>query len=966
MASASGAAAHRSPSPTLDPALVAELARLPDTSSRTRFLARHPRLRHPAVVEQLAEAVREHVRVDVHEAAELSDVAVLIAKSVGTRDAMARALRAQANARWFLHDLNAAVDLFNEAAGLFEAVGDKAELGRTLSSSIQSHILLGDYTGALDAADRARAIFAAIGDNRRLARLDINVANIFHRQDRLVEALETYERAYERLLPHQDVEGIGVALHNMSVCLIVLNDFERARSTYQRLCEHCTRAGMPVLVAQADYNIAYLHYLRGNYSRALDMLRATRAACHKTGDRYHAALCNLDQSDIYLELNLSAEAQEMAHEAAAQFEALGNGYESARSLANLAIAAGQQHELVRAQELFKQARTRFEGERNAVWPSVIDLYQAVVLCNAGRYFEARHLCTEALSFFRKSGLHSKTILCHLLLARVALHIGEIDAALDACRCALARAEAIEAPVLEYQACFLEGQIAEAAGDRTRAYETYQAARARLEGLRSVLWGDELKIAFMTSKVAVYERLVDLCLQRGDAGATAHEIFDYIEQAKSRSLRDLFVERVQIGRPQDGGQSELVRQIRTLREELNWYYHRVELEQLGADTQSPSGLNHLHAQLREREKTFIKILREMPSGDREAAGLRDTTAVTPDELRAAMDADTALVEYFAIGDRVLAAVLTRGDLRVVPLTTATRVRQLLRLLQFQLSKPQYGAEYLTMVEDDQQLDTVQAHLGDLYEELLAPLAIGQYTRWIVVPYDFLHYVPFHALFDGRAYVSESTAISYAPSASVYALCLQRPASTATRTLALGVPDARAPFILEEVQAVAETLPHCDLRVGDEATAEVLRRLGPASRIVHLATHGRFREDNPLFSGVRLGDAYLMLHDLYELHIPADLVTLSGCGTGLQTLAAGDELLGLTRGLLAAGARSVLVTLWNVDDRSTAEFMKSFYRSLESGGDLAAAVQDAMAELRRQRPHPYYWAPFTLVGADRRPG
>src|SRR5207237_223985 len=149
---------------------------------------------------------------------------------------------------------------------------------------------------------RARAIFAALGDERRLARVDINVANVLHRQDRLVEALDAWERAYERLLPFQDVEGIGVVLHNIALCLIVLNDFERALATYNRARAHAERAGMPVLVAQSDYNIAYLYFFRGEYSRALEMLRTTRIASKKAGNSYRGALCILDQSDIYLEL----------------------------------------------------------------------------------------------------------------------------------------------------------------------------------------------------------------------------------------------------------------------------------------------------------------------------------------------------------------------------------------------------------------------------------------------------------------------------------------------------------------------------------------------------------------------------------------------------------------------------------------------------------------------------------------
>jgi CHAT domain-containing protein len=131
-------------------------------------------------------------------------------------------------------------------------------------------------------------------------------------------------------------------------------------------------------------------------------------------------------------------------------------------------------------------------------------------------------------------------------------------------------------------------------------------------------------------------------------------------------------------------------------------------------------------------------------------------------------------------------------------------------------------------------------------------------------------------------------------------------------------------------------------------------------VHIATHGYFRQDNPMFSAIGLGDSQLNLFDLYQLNLPAELVTLSGCGTGLNVVVGGDELLGLKRGLLYAGAEGVLLTLWDVNDQSTAEFMKLFYTRMKTSRNKAEALQSAMREIREAYPHPFYWAPFVLVG------
>jgi len=208
--------------------------------------------------------------------------------------------------------------------------------------------------------------------------------------------------------------------------------------------------------------------------------------------------------------------------------------------------------------------------------------------------------------------------------------------------------------------------------------------------------------------------------------------------------------------------------------------------------------------------------------------------------------------------------------------------------------------------------------------------------------------------------DSYAVSYAPSAAVYALCHREGGKPSKGSLILGVPDAQAPLIKDEVEAVHRILPESELFLGEAANHELFLRKAPSSRLIHIATHGSFRPDNPMFSGIRLGDAYLHLYELYHMQLSAELLTLSGCATGLNVIAAGEELLGLIRGALYAGARSLLLTLWDVNDRSTAQFMTSFYRRLQTSTTKAEALAEAAREVREQYPHPYHWAPFVLVG------
>jgi CHAT domain-containing protein/tetratricopeptide (TPR) repeat protein len=940
--------------------LIAELGQLSSEAARRKFLARHKSLVRKETVEQLAQLVVQRVRVSTQEALQLAEAAVLIAKRLRRKDVLPLGLRAMANALYSSGDYRAAIAHHQQAFQLYESLGNWNEAARTLSSSIQPMILVGEYDQAFRAAERAREIFTGLNDPWRLARLEINVGNIYHRQDRFEESISHYERAYMGMMPYKDTEAIAVVLSNMAVCLISLNDFPRALAAYQGARSFCQQNNMPLLVAQADYNIAYLYYLRGEYSRAIEALYAARRACESTGDAYHFALCHLDLSDIYLELNLSEEAREIAHEGFLRFEKLGMGYEAAKTLANEATACGQQGKTVQALECFTKAREMFAREKNLVWPWLIDLYQGLLLFREGRYFEARRLCHAAASFFDQSSLVGKAALAHLLLARIALQVGDSAEAQLQTDESFARLNTIQTPVLAYQAHLLQGQIAQARNDRQAARQSYLEARKALETLRSRLQAEELKISFVKNRMQVYEALVDLYISGGGTDTSAEEAFACMEAAKSRSMIEMIFQSGQSLPLGDAGQSDLVRRIRDLREELNWYYHRIELEQLHPEEKSHQRLESLQEKAQSHEKELLRTLRELPAHERENATLEAPADFSLAKLQANLPPDATLIEYFSAGDRLVAAVISRTEIRIQPVTVLSRAAHFLQLLRFQLSKFRMGSEYVRRFEEPL-LRATLSHLESLYDELIAPLRpFFQGRHLIFVPHGPLHFLPFHALRNGDEYLCDTFTISYAPSATIFSWCQEKPASSSQSSLVFGIADERAPQILHEAESVAALLPQVSLHLGEQATSAVLREKGPHSGLLHLATHGIYRQDNPMFSGIRLGDGYLNLYDLYQMRLDARLVALSGCATGMNFVAAGDELLGLQRGLFSAGATTLLLSLWDVHDQSTAQLMQHFYRHYISNGDMAMALQRAMQELRRQNPHPYFWAPFVLVG------
>jgi CHAT domain-containing protein len=365
-------------------------------------------------------------------------------------------------------------------------------------------------------------------------------------------------------------------------------------------------------------------------------------------------------------------------------------------------------------------------------------------------------------------------------------------------------------------------------------------------------------------------------------------------------------------------------------------------------------------VRTLERQLMGSLDEVGRTDQEFSTLQSGRAAALDEIRASLPADTLLLEYYQARGRYYVCVVRRDSLDVVPLAPAFDVHRLLRLLQFQISKFRLGPSYIEAFAE-QFRTAAEVHLAELHAALIAPVRDRLHaSHLVIVPHDVLHGLPFHALNDGRRFLVDEFTLSQAPSATVYRLCRNKPRSAAGAALIMGLPDEHTPFIAEEVEAIATVLPNAQVFMGEEATLERLQTSGIDSRFVHIATHGQFRADNPMFSSIRLGDGPVGAYDLYQLRISAELVTLSGCSTGRSVVAGGDEVLGLVRGLLYAGARAVLLTLWDTHDRTAAEFMKMFYAQMAGGWTMARAAQHAMWEIRDRYPHPFYWAPYTLIG------
>jgi CHAT domain-containing protein len=338
-----------------------------------------------------------------------------------------------------------------------------------------------------------------------------------------------------------------------------------------------------------------------------------------------------------------------------------------------------------------------------------------------------------------------------------------------------------------------------------------------------------------------------------------------------------------------------------------------------------------------------------------------------EVQSALDEGSALLEFGTIGDELLAWVLTPGEVRVFrDMASRRAVEQAVTRIQFQLARSMRPGA-LDGPRGARSRDETRRELGLLWDMLLHPIreAIAGAQRIVVVPHGPLHCVPFHALWNGSEFWIEHAVIGYAPSASIWAGLRKRTHRATSRSaLVIGVADEVAPRIEAEAREVAGILPAADLLVGSGAAASTVCSTAGGQSVIHFACHARFDRDLPHASGLRLADRWLTLRDIFGLRLSADLVTLGACDSGRSLVQAGDELVGLLRAFLAAGASCVLASLWPVQDDFSVALFRDLYRISNSdatpNSDPASYLRDVQLARLSDGVHPVLWAPYFAVG------
>jgi CHAT domain-containing protein len=542
-----------------------------------------------------------------------------------------------------------------------------------------------------------------------------------------------------------------------------------------------------------------------------------------------------------------------------------------------------------------------------------------------------------------------------------------------------------------------GDIYRQTGRPAEAIPHYERAVQQIESTRSVLQSENYRQSFFEGGLSAYFSMIE---SLGESGK-ADDAFSFSERARSRSFLDLL-----------GSKMQLSRVAGSLRDDETALQERVAAIKatLGGDGGEDSEVSNrgaLRKQLAEAETAYGNFLSRVRKENKEQASLMSVEPLTLKQVQELLEPGVAMLEYFVTNQSVMLWIVQKD--KVASTSIPLRREQL-------LSQVTAYREAITELAEKEKFATLAQELYNILIQPALPHIKGK--ELLIIPHDVLHYLPFQALLapNGK-YLIEDYPINYLSSASLMQFTQEKRKARGELTkilaeggkvLTFGNPDLgdlamALKFAGIEAKEIKSLYPQSTIYLEKEATEERAKALIGNSDIIHFASHAELNEDDPLASAIRLAksdkeDGRLEVREIFGMDLKASLVVLSACETGLGKLSSGDELVGLTRAFIYAGTPSVVASLWNVEDSSTAQLMASFYKNLKTMTKVEALRQAQLNLIRgnvnsellarrgiggvgrlgevptakpAEKPlspdsvsistsHPFFWAPFILVG------
>jgi CHAT domain-containing protein len=942
----------------------------------------------------------------------LAELLVFFGDHIQHLSSHALGLKARGDALVQIGHFQTAIECLDAAGEEFLRMGDEGNWARSRMSWIMASESLGRVEEALQEAERARNVFERLGEHYWAGNIASNTAIILDHLGRYQDAIRLYEQArsiYPILTDQREVDikrNIAIVELNEAISLSWLGKFDEAAHLQQKAYNSFLVLGETGLVVFIEIDMANLAYTQGYYGQALLRYLHVRDTLVQddsdtsTNPMLLAEL-KLRMANCLTKLNRAQAACQLVEEAVVTYKQIGTSRQTSNALREYASTLRASGRLQEALTALKEALKLFHhgGFDHFIFATKLqeaeillemdDLDQAHKLAQQIKeQVEAQHFVTRSIrasliivqALFKKADRAEK-LQDNITQARL------LEEAIYLAKQIVLQARRHNLQEERYKGHFYLGQIFALQGSTVKAEKHYQAAILQIEYILNNLAFD-LSPSFLHAAWRVYEEMIALCIRQSHP----ERAFSYLERVRSLALHQ-YLNSTNILQEEkreeaadisilQGNKATRLRIQYELREWQEKYHYYSALIANIDPSASPlvdqriiqaemqrceSRVNELfeHLQLSQLETPFVVRIQK-----------RRTLTIEQDaieRLQQHLSPDQLLLTYFLFNDTLTIFAVTSEYLRTFEVPEGQKeLEHLLPFLHIYL----HPSSWPDVQKPPQQ--AIRRMLKKLYNLLISPIKAllppeqGQLT---IVPYGPLHTLPFHALYDGSHFLIEDFQINYLPASNLL-LHFSNYKEGKIHNEVNNSPGTRTPLVfgysgnghLQRCIDEAETLTsmlHGRCYLEKEATITHLIEQAPGSTIIHIATHGRARLDAPNFSSVLLADGQLNAIDAFSLDLQGcELVTLSGCETGLSLSGGGDEQLGLGRAFLASGARSLVISLWPVEDRSTNELMQAFYQRLLSGANKMQALRAAQCSLLHSDSpalsHPYFWAAFRLIG------
>jgi CHAT domain-containing protein/uncharacterized protein HemY len=857
-----------------------------------------------------------------------------IRREVGDREGEAGDLSDQAVLLGMLEQREQAIAAYQESLKIWQSLGDAAKADDIQTKLAQLRAAATPHK-AQTAKQRAQSEQANDMNNECVQLMG---------QGKYDKAQSKCQRSAELARLADDRDGESMALGNLSAIFFATNDYTKAMDTARRSLTLAREIGDTEGQVGPLTQMGLVYVAWAQYPQALttfqSVLTIQRRFYDMAGER--RTLGNL--AGLYVLLHQYDQAIEIWQ---------GERFANAQTLINLGTVYALKKDLPQARDAFQKALEQQRGSGDPLVRTTLGNLGSVH-AELGEYDKARPLLDEALALDRAAGdrMSEGGILGQI--ANVQSRTGKLDEALASYQQALALAREISYPTAQSSSLAGVGRVLEQQGKSAEALDAYMQAIAIEEDIRAAGQAEEIKIGLGERSIDLYQRAVSLLVRSGKHA----EAFELAERGRARTFLDqLGSTRVET---RSGGAADEVTRERELR--LAWLSleHLLQQERTRPRAQQdPQRIRSLSDQLKGKREEYAQELLRLKSANPEYASLVSVAPPKPAELQSLLGADTTLVSYFVAPTETLAFVLTSNSVQTVTIPVS----------EDQLTAAVAELRAFGSIGTD--MPPSLARLSDWLVKPVQPLLKTQLVG--IVPHGVLHLLPFAALRTSDGYLADKYTLFHLPSASVLPFIRQKRKAVQgdVVVLAQGRAEGLPPLQhAEEEATVIASLYGATPILGGKATEGALRSAAAKAGIIHIAAHGQLNAASPLFSRVVLApqdaldaslDGSLEVREIYALSLDkASLVVLSACETQLGARSAGDDVVGLTRAFIYAGAPTVVASLWSVDDVATAELMTAFYKNIRQGQGKAAALRAAQAEIRVKRPHPYYWAAFVLTG------